>query len=885
MMRRFLRLPWRSSSRRRADLDEELRFYFDMRTRELIEGGMQEADAHREAVREFGDLEYTKQYCLAEDAMSNRDERRTDFLAELRQDVGHSWRTLRRAPGFTAVAMITLALGIGANTAIFSVLNGLLLRDLPYADADRVARIWGAHAGTKFDRSQLSAADFLDLRARQRSFASLGVFARGGGTYVGTGDPVRLSGMRVDANVFNTLGVRPLLGRTFATGDDSAGLAPTLVVLGHGAWRRVFGADSGIVGKSIELSGRMRTVIGVLPPSFFFPTASDAEFFTPLDLTPILNDANRARKFHNLGAVGRLRPGVSVTEARADLVGIARQLEREHPESNTNMTVNALAVRDAVVGDTRPALLVLFGASTLVLLIACANVAGMLLSRAVSRRQELAVRAALGAGRARLVRQLLTESLVLAAIGGAIGLALAYWGTGALVRSAGEMLPASSQVALDGMVLATAAFVTLACGAIFGLVPAIVASRGNHSALKDGGRGSSGGAGRYRLRSALVVGQLALAAVLLVGAGLLVRSLARLQQNDLGYSLDSVLTFEVVLAGERYATAASQDQFFDALYSRIAALPGVVAVGGSGTLPLRGGSMGSLAIEGRPHAGPKLPEVGYQPVSDDFFKTMGVPLKRGRTFGPPDHNDAAPVVILSEGLAREFWPNGDAVGARIRLGPDPSVPWMTVVGIVGDVRIGVAGDLRPTAYVSTRQDHWGGAAIVVRTTGDPMALLPPVRRELRAIDPTLPLTQASTMKDVQSIELTDRRLPMQLMAAFAVLALVLAAVGVYGVMAYSVAARTREIGVRVALGAQPSNVFGMVVRQGLGAAAAGLTLGLVGAAALGRVLARLLFGVSPTDAATFVGVAAMLVTVVLAACLLPARRAVRIDPLEALRSE
>ena len=882
--RRYLRFPWRSSSRLRADLDEELRFYFDMRTRELVEQGMSDADARGEAVREFGDVEYTKRYCLAEDAMSRREERRTDVIAELRQDIAHSWRTFRRSPGFAAVSLITLALGIGANTAIFSVVNGLLLRDLPFGDPDRLVRVWGAHKDSGADRSQLSAGDFIDLRTRQHSLSSLGAFAWGGGTYIGTGDPVRLSGARVDATVFTALGVRPYLGRTFAVGEDSAGVDPT-IVLGFGVWRRVFGSDSTIVGKAINISGRSRTVIGVLPPQFFFPTMAEAEIFTPLDLTPLLRDVNRIRKFHNLGAIGRLRPGATIEQARSELSGIMAQLERDFPQSNSNMGVNTAAMRDAVVGDTRPALLLLLGASLLVLLIACANVAGMLLSRAVSRRQELAVRAALGAGRARLVRQMMTESVVLALCGGAIGLGLALWGTRALVATAADRLPAAGQVTVDATVLLTALAVTIACGVVFGLVPALAASRGIQLGLKDAGRGSSGGVARHRMRTMLVTGQLALAVMLLVGAGLLVRSLDRLQRRDLGYSIESTLTFELVLAGDRYDKPGAEDQFFDAVYARLQALPGVVAVGGSGNIPMRGGAMASLAIDGRPEPEGKLPEVGYQPVSDNLFKAMAVPLKRGRAFGPQDHKDAPPVVILSESLVKAFWPNGDPIGARVRLGPNPNDPWMTVVGVVGDVNMGVADNSRPTAYVSARQDHWGGAAIVVRTSTDPMSLLPAVRREVRAIDATIPVAEAHSMKQVQSMELTDRRLPMQLMASFALLALVLAAVGVYGVMAYSVAARTREIGVRVALGAQPKTVFGMVVRQGMGAAAAGLTVGLLGAAALGKVLTSLLYGVKPTDVFTFVGVAGVLLAVVLAACLVPARRALRVDPLEALRSE
>jgi len=868
--RKFLRLPRRSSSRRRADLDDELRFYFDMRARELMEQGVPEPDARREAVREFGDLDYTKRYCLAEDAMSTREEHRTDLVAELRQDIVHSWRSLRRAPGFALVALVTLALGIGANTAIFSVVNALLLRDLPFRDADRVVRLWGAHSAKPTEHGQISPADFIDFRTRQRSFTGLGAFGYGGGTYIGPNDPVPLSGLRVDANVFSVLGVRPLLGRTFARGEDSAGVTPT-ILLGYNAWRRVFGADSAI--------------IGVLPPAFFFPTASEAEIYTPLDLTPQLRDVNRARKFHFLGAVGRLKPDVTVAAARADLVAIARQLEREHPEANSGITVSMLGAREAVVGDTRPALLVLLGASALVLLIACANVAGMLLSRAVSRRQELAVRVALGAGRFRLVRQMMTESLVLALCGGVAGVALAVVGSRALVASAGRMLPSTGDIGVDRTVLTVAFFVTVVCGLLFGLIPALSASRGIHLGLKDAGRGSSGGVGRHRLRTALVTGQLALAVVLLVGAGLLVRSLTRLQSIDLGYSLDSALTFEIGLSGQRYATADAEDAFFAQLYDRIGALPGVVAVGGFGSLPLRGGSSASLAIEGRPVPEGKLPEVGYQPISDNLFRAMQIPLERGRMFGPEDREQSPGVVIVSAGAAKQFWPNADAIGARIRLGPNPNDPWSTVVGIAGDVRTGTAGDPRPTVYVSSRQDHWGGAAIVVRTVGDPMALLPAVRREVKALDPALPVVEPRTLRDVQATGLSDHRLPMQLMAAFALLALTLAAVGVYGVMAYSVAARTREIGVRVALGAQPSTVFSMIVRQGLGSAVAGLAIGLAGAAALGGVLTKLLYGVTPTDVPTFVGVAAVLLAVALAACLVPAWRAVRVDPLEALRSE
>ncbi|HSA54809.1 MAG TPA: ABC transporter permease [Gemmatimonadaceae bacterium] len=883
MRPRFLRLPRRSSRRIRADLEEELRFYFDMRTRELVDGGIPEAEARREAIREFGDLEFTTRYCLAEDAMSNRDTHRADRLAELRQDVVHTWRTLRRAPAFTAVALVTLALGIGATTAIFSAVNGLLLRDLPYRDADAVVRIWGARFDAPDRAGQISVADFLDLRARQRSFTTLGAFAFGGGTYVGPDEAVPLPGLRVEPQVMQALGIRPYLGRVFTLDDVSA--ANPVIILAYGTWQRLLAGDSGIIGRTVNVSGQARTVVGVLPPAFFFPSASETEIYTPLDLAALQSDPVRARRFRRLGAVGRLRDEATVEGAQVELVGIMRQLEREMPETNTNMSVLARSARDAVVGDVRPPLLVLFGASVLVLLIACANVAGMLLSRAVGRRQEIAVRAALGAGRGRLVRQMLTESLVLACCGAVGGILVAIWGSRALGTAARGVLPVAGLVRVDATVLVSALLVTFACGLAFGLVPAMSMSRELQAALRGGSTGTTAAAGGHRLRTALVTGQLALSVVLLVGAGLLTRSLLRLQGTDLGYDLDSAFTFEITLAGDRYRTVASHDQFFDALYEGIRALPGVVAAGGSGNLPLRGGSSASFAIEGQPRPEERLPEVGYQPVSDEWFAAMRIPLRRGRSFTRADHDSAPGVVILSEGLARTYWPGGDPIGARVRLGPDSTAPWGTVVGVVGDVRTGVDGEARPTAYVSARQDHWGGAAVVVRTTGSPGALLAAVRHVVRGLDPALPIAAAGTLRHAQAQRLADRRLPMQLLSAFALLALALASVGVYGVMAFSVAARSREIGVRMALGARPASVFRMVLRQGIAAGTIGAAIGLAGAIALGRMMAGLLYGVGPVDLPTMVVSVAVLLLVALGASLVPARRAVRVDPLTAMRAD
>lgn len=880
MKPRVVQLPRRTAASIRADLDEEFRFYFDMRTAELLERGMSEADARAEAIREFGDLEYTTSYCLTEDLMSSRESARSNMFDDLRRDVVQSLRVMRRAPGFTATALLTIALGIGATTAIYSAVNAMLLRDLPYGDAGGIVRLWGARVDAPDRRGQISAADFSDLRARQRVFSGMGAFAWGGATFIGADESVALAGLRVEPQVFDVLAVRPLLGRTITSADVAA--SNPAVVVSYGLWRRLLGGDSSIVGRSINLNGRQRTVVGVLPADFFFPSASEAEFFTPLDLAPLIADPVRARRFRQLGGIARLRDGMTPRQADADVLSIMKQLEGELPSTNANMSARAIAVRDAVAGDVRPALYLLFGASVLVLLIACANVASMQVARAVARQKELALRAALGAGRGRLVRQMLTESVVLAACGGMAGLLVAVWGSRALDSAARSIIPLAGLVRVDAGVLVVAIGLTVVSGIIFGLMPALSASRDLEPSLREGGRGSTG---RQRLRTGLVIGQMALSVMLLVSAGLLTRSLMQLRNVDLGYNLDSALTFEMIAAGERYRTASGQDQFFNAFYEGVAGLPGVIAVGGSGNLPLRGGSSASLAIDGKPLQEAKLPEVAMQPVSDDWFRAMGIPLKQGRPFGAIDHDSAPGVVIISEGLARQFWPGEDPLGSRVRLGPDASAPWNTVIGVVGDVRPGVSGDARPTAYVSSRQEHWGAAAVVVRTAGDPLALLPGIRRVVRALDPSLPVASVATMRDAQSELLAERRLTMQLSSVFALLALVLASVGVYGVMAFLVASRSREIGVRMALGAQPHSVFAMVLRQGLFPALVGLAIGLGGSVAIGRFIGGLLYGISPGDGLTLATVSLVLMVVTVAACLVPARRAVRVDPLEAVRAD
>jgi len=881
--RRRLRLPWRSSARISADIDDELTFHVEMRARELMATGMSEGEARREAVREFGDLDYTRRYCASLDRRGDALLRRTQWLEDLGVDLRHAWRTMARAPGFLAVVLLTLALGIGANTAVFTVVDRVLVASLPYREPDRVVRIYGTDVPDGIQEGQVAAGDYVDYRRRQRTFQDLAAFTWADYTYVGPDRPEGMTGLGVTANFFDVLGTRALLGSTFVTGDDSL-IPAAVVVLSHSAWKRIFGGDPGIVGRRIIMSDYPRTVVGVMPAGFISPLR-EADFWMPRSLAPLLDDANRARKFRNLGMIGRLAPQRTVAAGSADLAAIARDLEQRYPESNTGIGVVAVPIRASFAGPVRAPLLVLMGAAGLVLLIACANVGGMLVARGLARRHEFAVRAALGAGRGRLARQVLAESMALALAGGLLGVALAVRLTQALVALARPALPAMGPVAVDGRALAFACGITAITGLVLGLIPVRGGGRlASRQALHEESRGLTGGPARSRLRATLVVAQMATAVVLVIGAGLLARSLSRLRAVDLGFRPEHVLTFRVELRGTKYDSAAQVIALYEALHERLRALPGVVAVGSTGAIPTEGGARSALDIYGRDVPPGQLPAVGYNSVSDDYFRALGIPLREGRSFEEQDNEKATPAVILSEGAARHFWPGGGAVGARVRLGPDPSQPWAVVVGVVGDVRQdGAAGDVLPTAYVSARQDTWAGRTVVARTYDDPVAVASAARRELRAIDPNVPITELRTMTTVVDESLAGRRLPLWLMSAFALLALVLAAIGVYGVMAYAVTMRASELGVRAALGAQRRDLFVLVLSQGMRTALIALVIGLGAAVAFARSLSSLLFGVAPLDLTTFLAAAAILVACAMAATLIPAQRAMRVDPAATLR--
>jgi putative ABC transport system permease protein len=876
-------LPSRSAGRIRADLDEELSFHHDMLVADLMAAGHSRPDAERQARNDLASAAAARRAIMRDDRRSEWGIRLRRLTSEARRDLTHALRGLRRAPALTLLVTLTLALGVGANVAIFAAVRGVLLAELPYAEADRVVSVHRSALAAPDERDMLATESWQTFRALPE-FDGIAAWMQGGVTLPGEDGPVAMEAAWVSADMFDVLGVRMLHGRGFRPGEDLS-TAPGAAVLSYGTWLTQFAGDPDVVGQTLHVREQTRTIIGVLPPDFTLPGKTHALYLT-LRVDELLDDPNIARKRRFLRGIGRLAPGVTVEQAAAALRTAAAREATDWPEAHEGATAGLEPIRDVMHGGIRLPLLILLGASTLVLLIACANVAGVLVARTFARRQELAVRAALGAGRGRLTRQLLVESLVLAALGGVVGMAVAYAGSAGLRVLAADMLPPLTTIALDRTTLLFALAAVLTSGVLFGVAPAFAgASRGLRGAL-SAGRGGTPERSRQRLRAGLVILQTALAVVLLVGAGLLTRTLVALQSVELGYEVDRVLVFRVSPPFDRHSGPEGQARFFDILHERLRALPGVEAVGHTGIAPLNGAPTSSLAIDGNPAPGEKLPEVDYGAVSDDYFAALGIPVLQGRPFMPDDNAGSPMVAVINESLAKRWFPDGDAVGSRIRLGPNPQAQWRTIVGVVGDTREnGAATPARPMAYESMRQQPWGSAEVLVRTSGDPMALLPTARRIVSDLDERVPLVGIRTLGDAVDNTLAPRRTPMMLLIAFAALALLLAAVGLYGVTAYAVVARTREIGVRVALGAERSRVVGLVLRQGLATAVPGLLLGLVAAAFLTRLMRALLFGVEPLDAVTFVAVPLVLLTVTLVALAVPARRATRVDPMVALRTE
>ncbi len=795
----------------------------------------------------------------------------------LLKDIRYGIRSLLKRPAFTIVAVITLGLGIGVNTAIFSVINAVLLRPLPYNDPARIVTF----------RSNQSAPDLEDVQAQSHTFSKFGGLVAQPLDYTGGAEPVQFDIGQVTGGFFETLGVKAERGRFITSDDDKTG-APFVVVLSHSLWLKQFNGDQQIVGKTIPLSGNVYSVIGVMPAVFATPR-DNTEAWTPVHVSnPV---AANFRGVHFLRSYGRLADGVNLEQARAEMLLIDKTLAAQYPAENKNRNTVLIPLHERIVGESRHSLLVLFAAVSLVLLIACANFANLLLARAAERDREFVIRAALGAGRWRLIRQLLTESVLVSLMGGAVAVVLAIWGTSLLVALKPENLPRLDEIGVDLRVLGFTFGVSLLTGIVFGLLPAWTASRGGvNDALKEGGRSATAGGARQRLRATFVVMELAVALILLVGAGLLVKTLSVLRSVEPGFQPDHLLTMRVELPEARYKEVDKQTRFRTQTLAAINELPGVQAAMVS-ELPLSGDSLNhDFVIDGRPPIAPgDEPSLETRSVMGDYFQAMQIPLKSGRDFGPQDFQEKAPLVgIANDAMVRQYFPGEDPLGKRIRWARNAEVEWITIVGVVGDVKhFGLDLPEQPGLYSPYTQaapwKRW--TSVVVRTQSDPISMAGAVKQQLWKVDPQLPLTKVETMNEVAAGSFAARRFNMLLLVIFAGLALLLASVGIYGVMSYAVTQRTQEIGIRMALGARAIDVLKLIIRNGMTLILIGVALGIGGSLVLTRLLASLLFGVKPTDAVTFVTVSAVLMMVALVACYLPARRATKVDPLVALRYE
>jgi predicted permease len=813
------------------------------------------------------------------------------IMQTLWQDLRFGFRTLMRKPGFTIIAIIALALGIGANTAIFSVINSVLLRPLAYKEPERLVVI--NHDYPKLNlKAGASAIGYTHYRDNAKSFESVAAMTGGGFNLTGGGDPEQVNGSRVTHNFFSALGSEARLGRVFLPEEDQPG-KNKVVVLSHGFWQRRFGGDPGVVNKTVTLNDESHTVVGIMPPSFQpgRELGQVIDLWTPIAFTPQqLSYNNLTNEF--LSVFARLKPGVTIGQAQAELDTIATNLRQQYlpwAGSRNEWGLTTQPLTELVVGDIRLALWILMGIVGLVLLIACANVANLLLARAADRQKEMAIRTALGAGRWRVIRQLLTESAMLALIGGALGLSLAWLGINALVKIDQVQIPRASEIGLDWRVLAFTLGVSLLTGVVFGLVPALQAAKADLSeTLKEGGRTGSGGA-RAWVRNSLVVFEMALALVVLVSAGLLMRSFWRLQQVNPGFAPQNTLAMSLALPGTRYREPSQRANFYNELLQRIRALPGIQSAGATSILPLSGNnSSGSFQIEGRVvPPGQSSPHGDRWAATTDYFSTMRIPVIRGRFFDDRDTMASQPVAIIDETMRRKYWPNEDPVGKRITFQGGQNNPiWREIVGVVGHVKHkGLEGESRVQYYIPHSQSQNAFMTLVIRTSVDPTSVAGAVRGAISGLDKDLPVFRVKTMEQFVADSMAQRRFAMTLVGIFAAVAMALACVGLYGVLSYSITQRSHEIGIRMALGAQVRDVLRLVVGQGMLLALAGVVLGSVAAFLLTRLMANLLFDVKASDPLTFTTIALLLALVALVACFVPARRATKVDPIEALRYE
>jgi putative ABC transport system permease protein len=872
---------------RESEIVEELSQHLDDRYNDLVTRGVSPAESYRAALEELSESEVLTRELRRVERIITREPvvlgtGRRNMIADLWQDLRYGARSLRKNPGFTAIALITLALGIGANTAIFSVVNGVLLRPLPYPEPDRLAMVYGINLQSAQDRTPLCALDFLDWKSQNQVFQSQAGFSTNRFSYTGGESPEQIEGAWVTADFFSTIGVQPVLGRGFLPDEDQAS-APRTVVISDAFWRRQLGQNPDVIDKQIMLNARAFTIIGVMPAGFRFPE-KDTELWAAERLAP-----TRRGPYYMWG-LGRLSQGASLDSAQREMDVIARRVQDQTNSPNRDWTWTAVSLAERIVGKIRPALLVLLAAVVFVLLIACANIANLMLARGTAREKEIAVRIALGASRPRLLRQLLTESLLLATVGAIAGLPLAIWGVRILVALSPADFPRVHEIGIDARVLGITALVALVSGLIFGLAPAIQSSRLNLSeSLKEGGRGTDGSS-RRRLRSALVVTEIAFSLMLLVGAGLLIKSFVRLQSVNPGFNPDRILTLHLSLPRARYDTDEKINSYNQQLIERLTAVRGVEAAGLGISLPPDHLEVSdSFSIEGKSWPeGTTEPFVPVVFISPEYFTALGAPILRGRPFNENDRKGSPLVVIISQTLAERYFADENPIGRRFKTGgaDRPRNPWMEIVGVVGDVKYsGLDSKPEPAYYVPLAQNMWGAAYLVVRGQTDPTSLIPAIRQQISELDKDIPIANLSTMNQLLAESVAVPRFRTFLLGVFAALALVLASVGTYGVISYSVTKRTHEIGIRMALGARGRDTMMLVIRQGVAVALIGVIAGLAGSLALTRLMRSLLFEVSPTDFSTFAGVAALLIVVAALACWIPARRASRVDPMTALRHE
>lgn len=874
---RFWLLAILGRARMESEMDAELRFHIEARAEDLVRNGTPRAEALRRARVEFGGIERAKEEC--------RDARGTNFVESLIQDLRFGLRMLRKSPGFTSVAVLTLALGIGANTAIFSVVNTVLLRPLPYKDANRLVTIWSYNRPQGYDTDLVSPLDFADWRSQNHVFEDMAASTDVQYTLTGEGEPAPVTAYSFTADYFHVLGAAPLLGRTFLREEEEPG-KNHVAVLSYSFWQKRFGGRPDAVGKSLVLDGAPYTVVGVMPPEFQYPQLT--ELWTPFTVNP---EAAQDRGYRYLRVMARLKPGVSIQQARTEMNAIAKRLALENPKTNKDEdATTVISLREMISGDIRPALLVLLCAVGFVLLIACANVANLLLARAAGRRKEVGVRVALGASRPRLVRQFLTESVLLGFAGGALGLLLASWCTRALVTMFPPTIfnisiPHLDKIPTDGWVLGFAVGVSLVTGVIFGLAPALHASANPSEALKESGPGLAGGAEGRRFRRALVVAELASSLILLAAAGLTLKSFVHLLGSDVGFNPDHVLTLRVLLPGYKYKTDAQRIAFSEQALNGIRALPGVKAVGAVTFLPLSGWwGVRGVSVQGQSTPENQRPIVAWNSVTPDYFRAMGIPLFRGRFFEERDNQSAPSVAIIGKSLAQQLMPNADPLGKRLEV--DGLKSAVEVVGVVGDVyQLGVTSQTIAGIYLPFSQLPAPILCFAIRATQDPSSVAKAAERAIWDADKDQAVGFIMNMDQLVSESVAPQRILMLVLGAFGGMALLMAAIGIYGVMANSVAQRTHEIGVRMALGAKSGDVLRLVVSQGLGLVLVGVAIGLAGTFGLMRFVSSVLYGVRPTDTATLIAAALVLAGAALLACFIPARRATQVDPMVALRYE